>query len=44
MKPAEHISDPPIRIAGSVLGAQRHVRAFFHSPDEEYRTLLPFIL
>jgi hypothetical protein len=33
----------PIRIAGSVLGAQRHVCAFFHSPDEEYRTLLPFI-
>ena len=33
----------PIRIAGSVLGAQRHVCAFFHSPDEEYRVLLPFI-
>jgi len=34
---------PPIRFAGSVLGAQRHVCAFFHSPDEEYRVLLPFI-
>jgi hypothetical protein len=25
-----------IRFAGSVLGAQRHICAFFHSPDEEY--------
>jgi len=33
----------PIRFAGSVLGAQRHVCAFFHSPDEEYRVLLPYI-
>lgn len=33
----------PIRFAGSVLGAQRHICAFFHSPDEEYRVLLPFI-
>jgi hypothetical protein len=33
----------PIRFAGSVLGAQRHVCAFFHNPDEEYRVLLPFI-
>ena len=36
-------SDQPIRLASSVLGAKRHVRAFFHSPDEEYRVLLPFI-
>jgi hypothetical protein len=36
-------SDQPIRLAGSVLGAKRHVCAFFHSPDEEYRVLLPFI-
>ena len=36
-------SSQPIRIAGSVLGTQRHVCAFFHSPDEEYRVLLPFI-
>jgi len=34
----------PIRLAGSVLGAQRHVCAFFHSSDEEYRVLLPFII
>jgi MEDS: MEthanogen/methylotroph, DcmR Sensory domain len=33
----------PIRFAGSVLGAQRHICAFFHSSDEEYRVLLPFI-
>ena len=36
-------SEQLIRFAGSVLGAQRHVCAFFHSPDEEYRVLLPFI-
>jgi hypothetical protein len=36
-------TDQPIRLAGSVLGAKRHVCAFFHSPDEEYRVLLPFI-
>jgi hypothetical protein len=36
-------NEQPIRFAGSVLGAQRHVCAFFHSPDEEYRVLLPYI-
>jgi hypothetical protein len=36
-------SDQPIRFAGSVLGVQRHVCAFFHSPEEEYRVLLPFM-
>ena len=36
-------SAQPIRFAGSILNAQRHVCAFFHSPDEEYRVLLPFI-
>ena len=36
-------SSRPIRLAGSVLGAQRHVCAFFRSSDEEYRVLLPFI-
>jgi MEDS: MEthanogen/methylotroph, DcmR Sensory domain len=29
-------SNQPIRFAGSVLGAQRHVCAFFHSPDEGF--------
>lgn len=33
----------PIHFAGSTLGARRHVCAFFHSPDEEYQVLLPFI-
>jgi hypothetical protein len=36
--------DAKIRFAGSELGAQRHVCAFFASPDEEYRLLLPFIM
>lgn len=35
--------EQPIRFAGATLGAQRHVCAFFHSPDEEYQVLLPFI-
>ncbi|HEV7662196.1 MAG TPA: MEDS domain-containing protein [Chloroflexota bacterium] len=34
---------PPLQLAGSVLERSRHVCAFFHSPDEEYRVLLPFI-
>src|SRR3979411_1946055 len=33
----------PIRFAGSELGAQRHICAFFHSADEEYHVVLPFI-
>src|SRR5215470_6141932 len=33
----------PIRFAGSVLDRHRHVCAFFHSREEEYRVLLPFI-
>jgi hypothetical protein len=36
-------TEQPIRFAGSTLGKQRHVCAFFHSPDEEYQVLLPFI-
>jgi MEDS: MEthanogen/methylotroph, DcmR Sensory domain len=36
-------SDQPIRFAGSVLGAKRHICAFFHNRDEEYQVLLPFI-
>lgn len=36
-------SHQPIRLAGSVLDAKRHVCALFHNPDEEYRVLLPFI-
>ena len=33
----------PIRLGNATLGANRHVCAFFHSADEEYRVLLPFI-
>jgi len=43
MKSRSDQSEQPIRFAGSALGEQRHVCAFFHSPDEEYRVLLPLI-
>ena len=33
----------PIPFAGSQIDQSRHVCAFFHSPDEEYRVLLPFM-
>ena len=33
----------PIPFAGSQIDETRHVCAFFNSPDEEYRVLLPFI-
>ena len=33
----------PISFAGSQLGEERHVCAFFTSDEEEYRVLLPFI-
>ena len=33
----------PIPFAGSMLGAYRHVCAFFSSSQEEYDTLLPFV-
>lgn len=33
----------PVHLAGSVLDRARHVCAFFHNRDEEYRVLLPFI-
>jgi DcmR-like sensory protein len=36
-------SAAPIPFAGSHLGEARHVCAFFHSEEEEYRVLLPFI-
>ena len=43
-KPRGDVStDGDLRLAGSILGAQRHVCAFFHSADEEYRVMLPFI-
>lgn len=36
-------TDQVIEFAGSTLGKYRHVCAFFHTRDEEYRVLLPFI-
>jgi hypothetical protein len=33
----------PIKLAGSFLGDTRHVCAFFASPDDEYRTIMPFV-
>jgi hypothetical protein len=33
----------PIHFANATLGSERHICAFFHSSDEEYRVLLPFI-
>lgn len=36
-------NEQSIPFAGSFLCEKRHVCAFFHTPDEEYRVLLPFI-
>jgi hypothetical protein len=36
-------SMPPVRLAGSTLSRSCHVCAFFHSKEEEYRVLMPFI-
>jgi hypothetical protein len=33
----------PVRLAGSVLSRSCHARAYFHSKEEEYRVLMPFI-
>jgi hypothetical protein len=32
-----------VRLAGAVLDRRRHVCAFFHTKEEEYQVLLPFI-
>jgi len=37
------IAEEPIHLANHTLGNERHICAFFNSPDEEYRVLLPFI-
>src|ERR1700716_779886 len=36
-------ANAPMKFAGSYLGDTRHICAFFASPDDEYRTILPFI-
>lgn len=33
----------PFRLTGSMLGARPHICAFFDTPDDEFRALLPFI-
>src|SRR5919108_1160170 len=38
-----HENNGAIHLAGTTLDRYRHVCAFFHSRDEEYRVLLPFI-
>jgi hypothetical protein len=38
------VAEEPISFAGSTLRKYRHVCAFFHTSDEEYRVLLPFIV
>jgi hypothetical protein len=40
---SDPMSAAPIHLAGAALAHRRHVCAFFHSPEEEYRVLLPFI-
>ncbi len=35
--------EQPIHFANATLGAERHICAFFNSPEEEYRVLTPFI-
>jgi hypothetical protein len=41
--PTPAAAEAPIHFAGATLRASRHVCAFFHSADEEYGVLLPFI-
>jgi hypothetical protein len=46
MIPSSHSDQKvePIRFAGAELPEDRHICAFFNTPDEEYRVLLPFIV
>jgi hypothetical protein len=37
------VSGGTLRLCGTTLGPHRHICAFFHSPDDHYRILLPFI-
>ena len=38
-----HENNGAIHLAGTTLDRYRHVCAFFHTRDEEYKALLPFI-
>ena len=46
MIPSSHSDqkEEPIRFAGTELPEDRHICAFFNTPDEEYRVLLSFIV
>jgi MEDS: MEthanogen/methylotroph, DcmR Sensory domain len=35
--------NPPVHLAGSTMGADNHMCAFFQTRDDEYESLLPFI-
>jgi methanogenic corrinoid protein MtbC1 len=37
-------TEDAVLLAGRPLGAERHVCAFFHTLEEEYRALMPFVL
>jgi hypothetical protein len=37
----EHSQD--VMLAGAKIGNQPHICAFFHSQEEEYQVMLPFI-
>ena len=37
------VSSDPLRLADSVFDRDRHICVFYHSDDEEFRVLLPFI-
>jgi hypothetical protein len=43
MEAAMASGEQPIHFANATLGSERHICAFFHSREEEYRVLLPFI-
>ncbi|MDB6036183.1 MAG: hypothetical protein JWM99_24 [Verrucomicrobiales bacterium] len=43
MNAIENNAEKPICFAGSQLGLQRHICAFFNTSEEKYRVLLPFI-
>lgn len=41
--PDSALSSPPVTLAGRSMGPIRHICAFFHNKDEEYRVLRDFI-
>jgi DcmR-like sensory protein len=35
--------EQPVHVGRQTLGSERHICAFFNSPEEEYRVIAPFI-